>query len=402
MYLMDPRTTVLIGGITSGLMAIVLTLLHRATPLPVPGLRSWVAGAWLVFAAMVLLGLRDWISHLASVTLGNGALILAYLVWLAGTHKHLDLRFQQTSWLAAWVITVGAVTWFVYGDMSFRVRVVIVAGFCAYISAIHALVLLRHPRGDRFGKSIGLTLTASWLIALTAVYSIRSLHAIFLPQGGAGLLTQDSVQIIYTSSFTICNLMLVIGFATMASDYVRARIEEETIRDPLTGALNRKALFQCLDRERSRSLRTSHTFSVAMLDVDHFKKINDRHGHPVGDQVLVQLCRRMECLLRPHDLFARYGGEEFTIVMPDTAMTAAMHAAQRILSEAVKIDDPNLPTFTISIGLAQWNAGDDSVKALMARADSALYAAKANGRNRVELADDSTEPAVPDRHLASS
>jgi hypothetical protein len=76
-YAMDPRTTVLIGSITSGLMAIVLTLLARATPLPVPGLRTWVAGAWLVFLALLLLGLRDWISPLASVTLGNSALVLA-------------------------------------------------------------------------------------------------------------------------------------------------------------------------------------------------------------------------------------------------------------------------------------------------------------------------------------
>ncbi len=385
-YSMDPRTTVLIGGITSGLMAVVLTMLARATPLPVPGLRTWVAGGWLIFAALLLLGLRDWISHLASVTLGNSALILAYIVWLAGTREHFGGRVRWSKWLIAWSLSIALVTWFVYGQESFRMRVVIVAGFCACISAIHGLVLLRHPRADRFGQSIGVTLTASWLLILTLVYGLRGLHAIALPQGDSGLLTQDVIQIVYTGSFTVCNLMLVIGFATMASDHVRVRIEEQAIRDPLTGALNRKALFECLERERSRSIRTGHAFTLAMIDVDHFKKINDQHGHPVGDKVLIRLCRKMEGLVRPHDVFARYGGEEFAIAMPETSLPAARQAAQRILSEVAKVDDPSLPAFTISIGLAEWSAEDASVAPLVARADAALYLAKANGRNRVEAA----------------
>lgn len=393
-YAMDPRTTVLIGSITSGLMAIVLSLLARATPLPVPGLRTWVSGAWLVFAALLLLGLRDWISPLASVTLGNSALVLAYIVWLAGTHRHFGERVRWPTWLAAWAAAIAAVTWFVYGVESFRSRVVIIAGLCACISAYHAVVLLRHPQADRFGKSIGVTLTTTWLALLTTVYGMRALHAAALPQGDSGLLTQDAIQIVYTGSFTVCNLMLVIGFATMASDYVRARIEEQAIRDPLTGTFNRKALLECLEREHSRSLRSRQAFSVAMVDVDHFKKINDGHGHPVGDRVLIHLCRRMQGLVRPHDVVARYGGEEFMIVMPDTPLPDALQAAQRILSEAVKIDGPSLPPFTISLGLAEWSMADGSVEAMVARADTALYTAKANGRNRVEIAGDSVVDAA--------
>lgn len=385
-YAMDPRTTVLIGGITSGLMAVVLTMLARATPLPVPGLRTWVTGAWLIFVALLLLGLRDWISHLASVTLGNSALILAYIVWLAGTREHFGSRARWKGWLVAWGVSTVLVTWFVYGQESFRMRVVIVAGLCAGISALHGLVLLRHPNADRFGKSIGVTLTASWLLILAAVYGLRGLHALALPQGDSGLLTQDAIQIVYTGSFTVCNLMLVIGFATMASDHVRARIEEQAIRDPLTGTLNRKALFECLERERSRSIRTGHAFTLAMIDVDHFKKINDVHGHPVGDQVLIHLCRKVEGLVRPHDVFARYGGEEFAIAMPETSLPAARQAAQRVLGAVAQVDDPSLPGFTVSIGLAEWSAEDTSVADLVARADSALYLAKANGRNRVEVA----------------
>ena len=385
-YALDPRTTVLIGSITSGLMALVLWLLARATPLPVPGLRTWVAGAWLVFVALVLLGLRDWITPLASVTLGNSALVLAYIVWLAGTHRHFGVRLRWLPWLAAWAAMVAAVTWFVYGDASFRARSVIVAALCSAISAYHALVLLRYPQAERFGRSLGITLTSSWLTILAAVYAVRAVHAGLFPQGDSGLLTQDTIQIVYTGSFTVCNLLLVIGFATMASDHVRARIEEQAVRDALTGTLNRQALRECLERARASHKRTGQPFCVAMLDVDHFKKINDNHGHPVGDRVLVHLCRRMAALVRPHDAVARYGGEEFVIVMPQTRLPEAALVAERILLEAVQVDSPTLPAFTVSIGLAESSTDDATADAIITRADAALYQAKARGRNRLERA----------------
>nr|WP_145545057.1 GGDEF domain-containing protein [Variovorax boronicumulans] len=384
-YALDPRTTVLIGGITSGLMALVLSLLARATPLPVPGLWTWVGGAWLVFSALLLVGLRDWVAHLATVTMGNAALILGYILWLAGTHRHLGQRIRWTPWLVAWALATAAVSWFIFVEPSFRMRVVIVASFCAVLSAHHALLLVRHPRAVRFGQSIGTSTTCTWLFLLSAVYGARALHAAWYPQGDIGLLTPDAVQIVYTGSFTICNLMLVIGYATMASDHVRACIEDQATHDPLTGGLNRQALMDSLERERARSARTGQPFSVAMLDVDHFKKINDSHGHPTGDRVLVHLCRRMSALVRPNDVVARYGGEEFVIVMPETTLGAAWQAGQRILTQAVQVDGQPLPPFTISIGLAQWSSADNSVETVIARADAALYAAKANGRNRVEV-----------------
>lgn len=383
--MIDPRTTVLIGSITSGLMAIVLVFLARATPLPVPGLRNWVVGAWLAFAALLLLGLRDWISDLASVVLGNGALILAYIVWLLGTNEHLGGRMKSSVWLTAGAVSLGAVVWFSYVDESFRVRVVAVAGFCAIISACHVFVLLRRPHTGLHGRNIGVALTSSWFVGLTAIYGLRGLHALVTPQGGAGLLTQDAIQMLYTAGLTVCNVLLVIGFATMASDYVHARIEERAVRDPLTGVLNRRALLEVLEHEISRSRRYHHIFSVAMLDVDHFKKINDQFGHPVGDQVLVNLCQRVCGLVRPHDVFTRYGGEEFMLVMPETPASSAAHVARRILNDLRTADDPGLPPVTVSIGLAEWSTDDHLPASLVARADSALYAAKSNGRNRFEL-----------------
>lgn len=388
MYLLDPRTTVLIGGITCGLMAFVLTMLARAAPLPVPGMRTWVIGSWFVFIALMLLGFRDWITPLASVTLGNSALMLASIIWLAGTRQHFASPMRWTYWLTVLALAAIALTWFVYGEKSFRVRVVIVAGLSAYINIYHALVLLRTHRSERFRKGIGAALTASWLVVLGLVYLLRMLHASVLPQGDSGLLTQDIIQIIYTGSFTICDLMLVIGFATMASDYVRAMVEDQAIRDSLTGTFNRQAMVKFLERELAQGRRGNYTFSVVMLDVDHFKRINDKYGHPIGDQVLIQLCRRLESLIRPHDVLARYGGEEFLIIMPATPLPSAFLAAQRILVEAVQINDASLPDFTVSMGVAEWGQANMSIASLISRADTALYQAKENGRNRVEFSND--------------
>ncbi|WP_326538843.1 GGDEF domain-containing protein [Pseudorhodoferax sp.] len=384
-YALDPRTTVLLGSITSGLMAIFLSLLARATPLPVPGLWNWVAGAWLVFGGLAMLGLRDWITHLATITVGNGAGMLGYILWLAGTHQYLGQRIRWAPWLLAWVLATAGVSWFIFVEPSFRMRVVIVAGLCCFVSARHALLWLRHPRAERFGSALGVSLVVGWLLVHCTVYGLRTLHAAWYPQGQTGLLTPDTIQVIYTGSLAICNLMLVIGYATIAYEHVRARIEDKAIHDPLTGALNRQALMDSLQRESARSTRSGLPFSVAMIDVDHFKRINDRHGHPVGDRVLVHLSRRMAALVRPNDVVARYGGEEFVVVMPETTLGAALQAGQRILMNAVQVEDQALPGFTISIGLAQWSSADTSVETVIARADAALYAAKANGRNRVEV-----------------
>ena len=167
-------------------------------------------------------------------------------------------------------------------------------------------------------------------------------------------------------------------------DDVRARIEEHALRDPLTGALNRRALAEALDRELARCNRHGHALSVVMLDIDHFKRINDEFGHPVGDRVLVQMSRRIVTLMRPHDVFARYGGEEFLIAMPETDAGSAKLASQRILTELAAVSDSALPAITVSIGIAHWIARE-SADSLVARADGALYAAKRNGRNRIEI-----------------
>ena len=156
--------------------------------------------------------------------------------------------------------------------------------------------------------------------------------------------------------------------------------------DSLTGILNRRALYEVLEKEILRSAREKTPLSVVMLDIDFFKKINDKYGHSVGDAVLKELVRRILAELRSYDTFGRYGGEEFIILLPGTFMYEVMAVAERIRnaisSTPFEIASASLPV-SASFGVAEFDFKENS-DALVNRADLALYKAKDNGRNRVE------------------
>jgi diguanylate cyclase (GGDEF)-like protein len=129
--------------------------------------------------------------------------------------------------------------------------------------------------------------------------------------------------------------------------------------------------------------------SVIMLDIDHFKKINDTYGHATGDEILLTLVATVQKLLRSPDIFGRLGGEEFAVVLPATDQAGGATVAGR-LREAVEalsyqLDGKTKVTFTISLGVSSWRPGDSGMEELLARADNALYVAKGSGRNRVCL-----------------
>jgi diguanylate cyclase (GGDEF)-like protein/PAS domain S-box-containing protein len=183
------------------------------------------------------------------------------------------------------------------------------------------------------------------------------------------------------------------GFVVVSRDITeRKRLEDDmkllATVDPLTGAYNRRQGDALVAAEFSRRSRDGRTFAVLMLDVDHFKSVNDRFGHPAGDAVLQALVQACQASLRSVDLVVRWGGEEFLVVLPDTDAVAAMSAAERmrIALAATEVVVPDTPTirFTVSVGVAV--STGESPNNLLRRADVALYAAKEGGRDRVILA----------------
>lgn len=164
-------------------------------------------------------------------------------------------------------------------------------------------------------------------------------------------------------------------------------IKEMAIQDDLTGFFNRRHLMELLESEHNRSVRTGSVFSLAMIDLDKFKSINDTFGHQAGDNVLLTFSAIIRSVLRKTDFCGRYGGEEFLVVLPETDLEAAKVFAERI---RVCVEDSFFPDLkkkskiTVSIGLAEHRTTEDIEKTI-SRADEALYRAKNKGRNRVEV-----------------
>ncbi len=164
--------------------------------------------------------------------------------------------------------------------------------------------------------------------------------------------------------------------------------------DSLTGLLNHSRLQQYLEIEALRAVRQSHPLAFAMIDIDHFKLVNDQFGHPVGDRILKNLARFLRQQLRKSDIVGRYGGEEFAIILTDTDGPAAMAVMEKLCSDFSRLEhevDGATLTVAFSAGVASM-AGRQSARELVLAADRALYAAKRAGRNRVVLAPDEAQP----------
>jgi diguanylate cyclase (GGDEF)-like protein/PAS domain S-box-containing protein len=185
----------------------------------------------------------------------------------------------------------------------------------------------------------------------------------------------------------------VTHFAAIARDLTSTKRLQEDLShmastDALTGLLNRRRFLSEAETEFRRARRYRRELAVVMLDIDHFKAINDTHGHFTGDQVLTVLSRHAQGLLRDSDRIGRWGGEEFALLMPETSLGGAATLAERLRAELAEITMPSPEgpfRFTASIGVTVRGDKDADIQGVMQRADAALYAAKHGGRNRVQV-----------------
>jgi len=253
------------------------------------------------------------------------------------------------------------------------------------VSAVNAPVYITYPKAYRV--QIG----ALWASAMLGWLLLAGPHKVPL-EGLLGLTVFLALIVYYMQPIAervVDGIRLQLANALLAQQLRQALalVEQDAATDVLTGQPNRRALDGVLAQQLERSADSGRPVSVLLLDVDHFKHINDLHGHGVGDDALRAFARRVQRLLREGDVCARYGGEEFVVVLPETPLALALEVAERLRTGVAEAPLLTLPllTVTVSIGAAQYSPGQ-SPAALLEAADQAAYAAKRGGRNRVRSA----------------
>jgi diguanylate cyclase (GGDEF)-like protein len=268
------------------------------------------------------------------------------------------------------------------------VRVVITSTVLALLALTMSRDLIVHARDDlqlRWPAALGMP-----MIFAAAGFAFRAGRAALNPDSVASEMIRDSALNVGSAlAYIVLTLAFHATLMALVTARLTAQLRHRSRHDGLTGLLDRRAIDEALQAQIQRSRRTGETFSVLMLDLDHFKAINDRFGHAAGDRALKHVAGLLREVLREVDSLGRIGGEEFLAMMPGAALDAAGPVAERVrerLAASPIVVDSIPVALSASIGMAQWNSPDEDASCLVGRADSALYTAKALGRDRVVAA----------------
>lgn len=372
--MLELRTISGVTGVMGCLMALVMAFQRRSYPPSIHGLGHWTVAPLLGFASALLFTLRGVLPALLSAGLANALMFAAAATFLAGSCRFFGRPLSARATTLLWLTGVAALLFMSLFTGGYGWRVLFMGLLLGGVGAWHAAVVWRQPV-----HSFATRFTGTVLALTSAIILARAASAPFAPPQ-EGLFTPAPMQVVYLLGLAFGTLLTSIGTVLMASEHLRRELERLITHDSLTGALTRRALFTTGEAELARARRQGRPLSVLMLDLDHFKQINDEHGHRVGDCVLVDFVARAHAVLRRPAVLGRYGGEEFVALLPDTDTAQALAVAERI--RASTCADPVLPCCAVSIGVAGARP-QDSLDTLINRADAGLYEAKAQGRNRV-------------------
>jgi GGDEF domain-containing protein len=314
----DPRTVVVLTGVMSGLMSLVLYSLQRNYPPSIRGLREWSGGLLILFIAGALTALRGRVHDALSITLANflflGGLYVSYL----GSQHFFGVKPRPWPWMLAIMVVMLALIWFTHVKPNYEARLLYVNVMAAGLFAAHTRLVAR--QGIR---SFAKALTFGVLLFMALIQVLRMAAIWFLPMSN-GLMDTAPHHLFYVTSFAFSVLLFSIGLVLMATDQLRAEFEHLATHDSLTNALTRRHMNEICQRELERCRRTGRTMALLLIDLDHFKAVNDTYGHQVGDRVLVDFVAKVRALLRQPDQLGRYGGEEFLVLLPETSLDEAL------------------------------------------------------------------------------
>ena len=348
-----------------------------------PGLRMWIRALLLQslgWAALIAAPLAGGARPLVS-TLGVVALSLAFgLGWRAlGTYLRRPVSWH---WVVLAPVVVGAVNFLAYGQVQLRVCTVNLV-LAAQLAVLAGMALRRGAEGRRWRVMLAVAALASATMLLVRAVLMAGWPEAY-PSFGANHPLSIAGLIIDNATVSIATL----AFLLAHRDEAEAQLKQLATQDDLTGLLNRRALLEQGERLMLLGRRHGTALTVMMIDIDHFKRINDAHGHPIGDRVIAHFAAALHSTLREGDVVGRYGGEEFLAVLfdggPDTA-----RAVDRRLREWMASEGRAALGFPVdfSAGAVTVRGPDLVLESAIAQADEALYRAKQGGRGRLVLAD---------------
>lgn len=358
------------------------------------------AAFWLLLALGLMLYLPAWPSGSAPRNLAHVLLVCAAMVQHRALVLHWGGKPRDRLYLAGVLLACLLMLFSLAMEHGHRIRVATVCVAAGGMLLASAWQLWTHAR--RRGPRLAVLMSAGFTLLALALLA-RAAQAL-----GAGPEANLAIDAPSRTNLVLVILVLLMGGLINLAQIqlvlgrVLRRLTLAALTDPLTGTANRRGFIDRLNEVHQRALRAtrgSPSHAVLMIDVDHFKAINDRLGHAEGDRVLQRVAHTLRETLRSGDLVCRWGGEEFCVLLPRVSAAEAQALAQRI---AARIAEGGEPRVTVSIGVAQADPAPEDALALIQRADAAMYRAKASGRNRVvDACATEQAPTSNDQPLAS-
>ncbi|WP_177200771.1 GGDEF domain-containing protein [Roseateles sp. YR242] len=356
----------------------------------------WTWGSWTLLAGFSMLAARVFLPTWISALAGNGLIALGIVIYCEGIFRHVLGRSLPRWWWwcgpgLAWVLTAWMLAW----PLAVRTGAISLV-FAALLMPGIAVLLGPGWRAESSLRSVALTL----VLAATSLI-LRAVHAWRHPEDYLDLMQGSLGQgLTFLFSF-ICLIGAGFGFVLANFERIARRMEEMASTDTLTGCLNRGTADTLLRHALERGRREASPVAFVLLDLDHFKVINDSHGHPAGDTALRCFASEVRQRLRGSDVMGRWGGEEFVLILPATDGAGATSLVDQIREgiAALQLKDESGAPFniTVSAGIAVATPGLQlGAEQLFTLADQALYRAKGAGRNRVHVHEGPVMPPAAD------
>jgi diguanylate cyclase (GGDEF)-like protein len=390
---LDTPTVLVALLIGYAMLVLDLGLARRSLFTQQPALRDWALGSMLILAGLIAIPLRLWIPGTLGVLLTNGLIsggmvLYTRAIWGFVLRRDLPRRFWLFVPTGVGLLTVAALAGWPYH----RLIAISSMGMALQVVPMVSVLLRQGWRAERSLRSVGVTLSLCCL-ALMA----RSVHAVMEPSNYATLTQPGFFQGLMLLTGFVSSLGAGFGFVLACLERMTQEMERLAARDGLTGCFNRTVTQTMLGHVLERCRRDRHPIALVLFDLDHFKQVNDQHGHLVGDQVLRQFAEAVRGRIRASDVFGRMGGEEFCLGLPMTDRTGVQQVVEAVRSSIESMvligRDGLLFSITVSAGGVVADLDRDrpenaelTIEVLYGQADDQLYRAKQHGRNLAMIA----------------